>query len=126
MTHRHDQGFSAATWQVAKSIGFEVLAAAIGTTPGWLRKFTNPETLHRISVDRALLADVAAARAGQGTPHFDEFHRQLIAAGALDCTGSASFALFARAARPALAEIRAAIDRILRWLDDRPGTALAA
>lgn len=73
-----------ATTRCAQAVGEWRLAQALGISPSRVRQFTNPMRPDCPTLAQVIEADIAAARSGAGTPHYDLLHRRLAAAGVLE------------------------------------------
>jgi len=78
----HDS-FAAATTRAIRAVGNDALARLVGRSPSRLRQCANPMKADSLTLDAALAADIATARAGEGLPHFEALRARLIAAGVL-------------------------------------------
>lgn len=88
MTYRRIAGTpAAATSAAARAVGEAALAARLGVSASRVRQCANPERADALPWPRAIVADIACAAAGGGTPHFDHFAASLRAGGALGPSG---------------------------------------
>lgn len=82
MTCRRAPGtWAEAVARIARALGSDAAAAAAGVTGSRIRQLSNPNRPDAAVLDLAVALDVAAHRAGQGTPIADEYARRLAAAG---------------------------------------------
>ena len=121
MTYRRDpDSFAAATTMCADAVGEHRLAEALSVSASRVRQCANPMRRDRLTIVQAAAADIAAARAGAGTPHFDELRRRLAAAGVLEAPG------WQRRFLSLPVGLRLAIDAVLKALSPAQAEAGAA
>jgi hypothetical protein len=82
VTYARKQGtFAAAFTAAVGGLGARVAAAVTGVSEVRLRNLANPCRPDSATLDHAVALDVAAAKAGQGTPILDAYLAQLAASG---------------------------------------------
>ncbi len=111
MTYARAPGTFAAAWSAAMAaVGRERLAAALGISVSRCEQYANPMRADEAPYHRCRQADLAAARAGAGTPLYDAYGQWLAARGALPRSAAAGEV---RALRAVLGAVQALIARAL-------------
>jgi len=116
---RPENSFAGATTTAINAVGGEILSDACGVSFSRLRQCANPMRSDVISLQAALDADIAAARAGAGCPHFEVYAARLHDAGAI--TGFADERAGLRALIKSIATLlRECADRMTAAIEPKP------
>lgn len=116
---RSENSFADATTKAMHAVGGDVLSDACGVSYSRLRQCANPMRGDVINMQAAVDADIAAARAGAGCPHFESYAAQLHKAGVLggfDAERAGMRALI----RSIAGLLREAADRMTAALEPQP------
>lgn len=116
---RSQNSFADATTKALHAVGGDVLSDACGVSYSRLRQCANPMRADVISMQAAVDADIVAARAGAGCPHFESYAAQLHEAGVLGGF-EAERAGMRALIRSIAALLREAADRMTAALEPQP------
>ena len=116
---RSENSFAGATTNAIHAVGGDRLAHICGVSYSRLRQCANPMRGDVINLQSAVDADIAAARAGAGCPHFESYAAQLHKAGVLGGADAERVVLRALI-RTIAALLREAADRMTAALEPQP------
>jgi hypothetical protein len=116
---RPENSFASATTSAINAVGGDMLASVCGVSYSRLRQCANPMRSDVISLQAAFDADIAAAKAGAGCPHFEVYAARLHDAGAI--TGFADERAGLRALIKSIAALlRECADRMTAAIEPKP------